>query len=97
MRETPSETTVPVARDGTVTIPQCVRDSLGLDGRGRVAFVETENGEVVIRRVKPPAELRGALATSADGDEEECPSVTLREERHRDSAHVAEKLGDDDG
>ncbi|MCU4801646.1 AbrB/MazE/SpoVT family DNA-binding domain-containing protein [Halobacteria archaeon HArc-gm2] len=90
-----NEPTASVACDGTVTIPRRVRDTLGLEGTGRITFVETDDVEVVLRRVKPPAEIRGALATSADLDDEKCPSVTLREERRRDSAHVAEKLGND--
>jgi|AntDeeMinimDraft_5_1070356.scaffolds.fasta_scaffold00092_2 bifunctional DNA-binding transcriptional regulator/antitoxin component of YhaV-PrlF toxin-antitoxin module len=103
MGDSPNGPTAPVARDGTVTIPEAVRDSLGFDGTGRVAFVETENGEVATCRVKRPAELRGATATTVDGDEEKCPSVTLREERRRDSeravetfGHVPAEFGEDD-
>jgi len=44
MGDSPNGPTAPVARDRTVhDTLEAVRDSLGFDGTGRVAFVETEN------------------------------------------------------
>ncbi len=58
-------TTVTVTRKGQATIPKEFRDKLHINTPGRVRFVENEQGEVVVRPVKRPAKLRGALA--ADG------------------------------
>lgn len=85
----PEATTV--ADDGETTIPEAVRDRLGLDTPGRVRFVENDRGEVVVRRVKRPAEIRGDLA--ADG---ETPTDILRAERRRDTESLADAVPDGD-
>jgi AbrB family looped-hinge helix DNA binding protein len=85
-------TTVTVTSKGQATIPKEFRDKLHIDTPGRVRFVENEEGEVVIRPVKRPSELRGALA-SEDGEAEGEISATerLREERERDKKRTDEK------
>lgn len=74
-------TTVTVTSKGQATIPKQFRDKLRIDTPGRVRFVENEAGEVVIRPVKRPAEIRGALATSEAGDDKPSATELLREER----------------
>lgn len=91
MAEPEDGTTVTVTSKGQATIPKEFRDKLHITTPGRVRFVENEAGEVVIRPVKRPAEIRGALAAETD---EERPSATeqLREERDRDKQQADEKF-----
>ena len=94
MADTENGTTVAVTSKGQATIPKEFRDRLRIDTPGRVRFVETEDGDVVVRPVKRPSELRGALTTEDRGDEQET-SVTeqLRNERARDKTKTEQKHG----
>jgi AbrB family looped-hinge helix DNA binding protein len=85
-------TTVTVTSKGQATIPKEFRDKLHIDTPGRVRFVENEKGEIVIRPVKRPSELRGALA-SEDEDHGKSPTELLREEREQDKKKTNEKYG----
>ena len=84
MSDAEKGTTVAVTSKGQATIPKEFRDKLQIDTPGRVRFVENDAGEVVIRPVKRPAEVRGALAAEAD-DAEQSATELLREERDRDN------------
>jgi len=90
MGETEEGTTVTVTSKGQATIPKEFRDKLHIDTPGRVRFVENDQGEVVIRPIKRPSELRGALA-STDDDQDKSATELLREERERDK-NKTEKL-----
>jgi AbrB family looped-hinge helix DNA binding protein len=94
MSESEKGTTVAVTSKGQATIPKRFREKLRIETPGRVRFVENERGEIVIRPVERPSELRGALATQAD---EEKPSATqlLRDERERDERRAREKFDAD--
>jgi AbrB family looped-hinge helix DNA binding protein len=92
MSETEDGTTVAVTSKGQATIPKEFRDKLHIDTPGRVRFVENERGEVVIRPVKRPSEIRGALADEANGEERPATEL-LREERERDRQRTREKFG----
>jgi len=94
MSDAEDGTTVTVTSKGQATIPKEFRDKLHIDTPGRVRFVETEDGEIVIRPVKRPSELRGALA-SEEGKAEREMSATerLREQRERDKEETDEKYG----
>ena len=71
MSDTEDGTTVTVTSKGQATIPKEFRDKLHIDTPGRVRFVENEDGDIVIRPVKRPSEIRGALATSeVEGSEQ---------------------------
>lgn len=84
--------TVTVTSKGQATIPKEFRDKLHIDTPGRVRFVENEDGEIVIRPIERPEDLRGALA--AETDEEGTPATeVLREERKRDERHADAKFG----
>lgn len=82
MVDTDEGTTVAVTSKGQATIPKEFREKLRIETPGRVRFVETDDGEVVIRPVERPSEIRGTLAS----DDEDGSSATdlLREERKRD-------------
>ena len=94
MSDAEEGTTVTVTSKGQATIPKEFRDKLHIDTPGRVRFVENEDGEIVIRPVERPSELRGAL-TAEDGDEgrEKTATELLREERERDKEETDEKHG----
>ena len=82
--------TVAVTRKGQATIPKEFRDKLHIDTPGRVRFVENEEGDVVIRPVKRPSEIRGDLATSETEEDERTATEMLREERKRDKKKLNE-------
>jgi AbrB family looped-hinge helix DNA binding protein len=92
MTDAEGGTTVTVTSKGQATIPKEFRDKLHIDTPGRVRFVENEKGEVVIRPVKRPSELRGALA-SKEEEREKSATELLREERERDKKKTDEKYG----
>ena len=96
MSETEDGTTVAVTSKGQATIPKELREKLRIDTPGRVRFVENEAGEVVVRPVKRPSELRGELA--ADANEEESATELLRADRERDARKLDESpmVGGDD-
>ena len=94
MSDAEDGTTVTVTSKGQAPIPKEFRDKLHIDTPGRVRFVETEAGEIVVRPVKRPSELRGALASGSEGEERETsPTERLREERKRDKSKTDEKYG----
>jgi AbrB family looped-hinge helix DNA binding protein len=92
MSESEDGTTVTVTSKGQATIPKEFRDKLHIDTPGRVRFVENDQGEIVIRPVKRPSELRGALA-SEDQQREKSATELLREERDQDNKKTDEKDG----
>jgi AbrB family looped-hinge helix DNA binding protein len=88
MSEAEDGTTVTVTSKVQATIPKECRDKLHINTPGRVRFVENEKGEIVVRPVKRPSELRGELASEGqDGSATEL----LREERERDKEKTDEK------
>lgn len=92
MSDAEDGTTVTVTSKGQATIPKEFRDKLHIDTPGRVRFVENERGEIVIRPVKRPSEIRGALASESD-EGEQSATERLREERERDEKKAEEKFG----
>ncbi|MFC6723745.1 AbrB/MazE/SpoVT family DNA-binding domain-containing protein [Halobium palmae] len=91
MSDAEDGTTVTVTSKGQATIPKEFRDKLHIDTPGRVRFVENEEGEIVIRPVKRPSEVRGALATSETEGGEQTATEMLREERERDKTELDDK------
>jgi len=91
MSDAEDGTTVTVTSKGQATIPKEFRDKLHIDTPGRVRFVENEEGEIVIRPVKRPSEIRGVLATSKTEGGEQTATEMLREERERDEKTLDEK------
>jgi len=93
MNESEDGTTVTVTSKGQATIPKEFRDKLHIDTPGRVRFVENEQGEIVVRPVKRPAELRGALASEDEQEQAQSATEQLRAERERDKNQTDEKYG----
>jgi AbrB family looped-hinge helix DNA binding protein len=94
MSEAEDGTTVSVTSKGQATIPKEFRDKLHIDTPGRVRFVENEDGEIVIRPVTRPSELRGALASEDEGeDRSKSATELLREERAQDKRETDDTYG----
>lgn len=92
MSETESEKVVSVSPRGQATIPKEFREELGVEAPGRVKFVRTETGEIVVRPIRSATDLRGILADSAD-EAGRTPAERLRDERAADEA-AEERLGE---
>ncbi|MEZ3114782.1 AbrB/MazE/SpoVT family DNA-binding domain-containing protein [Halobaculum sp. MBLA0147] len=78
-----SERVVSVSSRGQATIPKEYREKLGIEAPGRVKFVETATGEVVVQPIESVTDLRGTLAGKTD-DSGRTATELLREERSRD-------------
>ncbi|SDF94351.1 looped-hinge helix DNA binding domain-containing protein, AbrB family [Halorubrum xinjiangense] len=92
MSDSHDATVFTVTSQGEVTIPQDFREKLNIDTPGRVRFIETEEGEVVIQSVKRPSDIRGGLASESE-KEERSATMELCDERDRDKQKTDEKGG----
>lgn len=77
------EQVVAVSKHGQATIPKEFRDELGIEAPGRVKFVRTETGDIVIKPIRSLTDLRGILSDRTD-DEGRTATEILRDERERD-------------
>jgi len=57
---------VSVSSRGQATIPKEFREELGIDTPGRVKFVRTEEGDIVVRPIHSVTDLRGILKDKTD-------------------------------
>ena len=78
-----SEQVVSVSARGQATIPKEFRDALGITTPGRVKFVRTESGDIVVRPIQSVTDLRGVLAGETD-EQGRSPTEQLRADRERD-------------
>lgn len=74
---------VAVTKHGQATIPKRFREKLGIEAPGKVLFRETEDGEVLVERVRSPSEMRGFAARS-EAPIDKPASEILREKREQD-------------
>ena len=100
MSKTESEKVVSVSSRGQATIPKEFREELGIDTPGRVKFVRTETGDIVVRPIHSVTDLRGILEGKTD-EQGRSATERLREERAADKTNEAELRqrydGDDEG
>lgn len=87
--ESESEKVVSVSERGQATIPKEFREELGIDTPGRVKFVRTEEGEIVVRPITSLTDLRGVLKGKTD-EEGRTATERLRADRERDAAEEEE-------
>lgn len=90
------ERIVSVTEKGQATIPKSLREKHGIPAPGRVKFVESEEGEIVVRPVGSMREFRGL---DRSGDEERSATEALREEREKDkreSDELVDRLTEDE-
>jgi len=85
MSKTESEKVVSVSSRGQATIPKEFREELGIDTPGRVKFIRTEEGEIVVRPIHSVTDLRGVLAGKTD-EQGRSATERLRKERAADKA-----------
>lgn len=72
-----------MTKHGQATIPKRFREELGIDAPGKVLFRETDEGEVVVERVRSPSEMRG-FAARRESTTDVPATELLREKRERD-------------
>lgn len=89
MSESESEKVVSVSARGQATIPKEFREELGIEAPGRVKFVRTNTGEVLVRPIRSVKDLRGILADKTD-EQGRSATERLREEREHDAASEEE-------
>jgi AbrB family looped-hinge helix DNA binding protein len=89
MTKTESEKVVSVSSRGQATIPKEFREELGIDTPGRVKFVRTDEGEIVVRPIHSVTDLRGALEEKTD-EQGRSATERLREERAADKTNEEE-------
>ena len=89
MSKTKSEKVVSVSARGQATIPKEFREELGIETPGRVKFVRTDAGDVVVRPIRSVKDLRGILMDKTD-EQGRSATERLREERERDKASKEE-------
>ncbi|GAA0676671.1 AbrB/MazE/SpoVT family DNA-binding domain-containing protein [Natronoarchaeum mannanilyticum] len=70
-----------VTEKGQATIPKSLWAKHGISAPGRVKFVESEDGEIVVRPVGTMREFR---RLERSDDEDRSATETLRQERERD-------------
>jgi len=80
MSKTESEKVVSVSSRGQATIPKEFREELGIDTPGRVKFVRTEEGDIVVRPIHSVTDLRGILKDKTD-DQGRTATERLQKER----------------
>lgn len=89
MSKTESEKVVSVSSRGQATIPKEFREELGIDTPGRLKFVRTEEGDIVLRPIHSVTDLRGILEDKTDN--QGCSATEyLQEERTADNVSEAE-------
>ncbi|OYR43621.1 hypothetical protein DJ73_00460 [Halorubrum sp. Ea1] len=76
--------TASVSESGEMTIPDRVRNKLGANPPGLVAFYESDTGEVFIKRVPSASEMAGFAARNAEATTDAPATELLREKRDSD-------------
>ena len=89
MSKSESEKVVSVSARGQATIPKEFREELGIETPGRVKFVRTDAGDIVVRPIRSVKDLRGILMDETD-EQGRSATERLREERERDEASEEE-------
>ena len=89
INKTESEKVVSVSSRGQATIPKEFREELGIDTPGRVKFVRTETGDIVVRPIHSVTDLRGILEGKTD-EQGRSATERLHEERAADKASKEE-------
>jgi antitoxin PrlF len=99
MSKTESEKVVSVSSRGQATIPKEFREELGIDTPGRVKFVRTGEGEVVVRPITSATDLRGILAEKTDTQGRSATerlAVERERDQERDNELQTEYVDDDE-
>ncbi|MDF9747670.1 AbrB/MazE/SpoVT family DNA-binding domain-containing protein [Natrinema salsiterrestre] len=76
---------VAVTKHGQATIPKRFREKLDIDAPGKVLFRETDDGTVVVERVRSASEMQGFAARS-DPSTDTPATELLRDKRAQDKS-----------
>jgi len=74
---------------GRRQFPREFREELGIETPGRVKFVRTDAGDIVVRPIRSVKDLCGILTDETD-EQGRSATERLREERKRDKASEEE-------
>jgi|GEM_PF-372037 len=85
MGSSSSERVVSVSARGQATVPKEFRERLGVDAPGQVKFVQTDDGEVMVRPITSVTDRRGVLSGETDESGRTGMEV-LAESQSRDAA-----------
>ena len=99
MSRAESEKVVSVSARGQATIPKEFREQLDIDTPGRVKFVRTDEGDIVVRPIRSLTDLRGVLKGKTD-EQGRTATQRLRDEREQDKANeeqLRRRYADEDG
>lgn len=99
MSKAKSEKVVSVSARGQATIPKEFREQLDIDTPGRVKFVRTDKGDIVVRPIRSLTDLRGVLKGKTD-EQGRTATQRLRDEREQDKANeeqLRRRYADEDG
>ena len=99
MSKAESEKVVSVSARGQATIPKEFREQLDIDTPGRVKFVRTDEGDIVVRPIRSLTDLRGVLKGKTD-EQGRTATQRLRDEREQDKANeeqLRRRYADEDG
>ena len=99
MSKAKSEKVVSVSARGQATIPKEFREQLDIDTPGRVKFVRTDEGDIVVRPIRSLTDLRGVLKGKTD-EQGRTATQRLRDEREQDKANeeqLRRRYADEDG
>jgi len=80
---------VSVSARGQAMIPEEFREEPGIETPGRVKFVRTDAGDIVVRPIRSVKDLRGILMDKTD-EQGRSATERLREERERNKASEKE-------
>lgn len=89
--ESERQRVVNVSKRGQATIPKEFRDELGIEAPGRVKFVRTEKGDIVVKPIQSLTDLRGILKEKTDADGKTATEL-FHEERERDKQKDREMM-----
>jgi len=89
MSKTEYEKVVSVSSRGQATIPKEFREELGINTPGRVKFVRTKGGDIVVRPINSVTDLRGVLEGKTD-EQGRSATERLQKERAADKASEEE-------
>lgn len=89
--ESEQQRVVNVSKRGQATIPKEFRDELGIEAPGRVKFVRTEEGDIVVKPIQSLTDLRGILSGKTDEGGKTATEI-LRDERERDKQKDREMM-----
>lgn len=86
------EKVVSVSAEGQITIPKEMREKLKIDTQGRIKFVWTDKGDIIIRPIYSEEDFRDSVHEKSN-QKRDLPLERLEEDYRRDKASNEELWG----